>query len=395
MPDSLHRGKRFPLPLRPEVDSLEPSHIVQVWELGFTMDDVIGLWVGEGDLPTPDFICEAAHGALKAGKTFYTHKRGIPELRHAIKDYTDRLYRTDLDVERVSISASGMNGILLVLQAVVRPGDEVICVTPVWPNIIKASHLAGARVIEVDLDRQEDGGFRLDLDRLESAITERTRLVFIASPSNPTGWMMEREEQEAVLEICRHRGIWLMADEVYARFVYDREVAPSLLEIAEPEDPVFVVNSFSKAWAMTGWRLGWITHPASMARVFDNLIEFNTSGSQHFLQVGAVAALEEGEGFVTKMVDRCRQGGELVYQRLSAMPRVTVGRPRASFYSFFRVDGMDDSLAFAKRLLRETGVGLAPGSAFYKGGEGHLRLCFASSQARLSRAMDRLEPALA
>ncbi|MDX1709532.1 MAG: pyridoxal phosphate-dependent aminotransferase [Rhodovibrionaceae bacterium] len=394
MPDTAHRANAYPLPIREEVHELEASRIVEVWEMGFAMDDVIGLWVGEGDLPTPDFISGAAVRALQEGHTFYSHKRGIPKLREALKAYTDGLYGLDLDYQRFSVTASGMNGLLVILQAVLSRGDEVICVTPVWPNIMKAAQIAGGRVVEVGLDPREDGSYRLDLDKLRAAVTDKTRLIFIASPSNPTGWMMEREEQQAVLELCREKGVWLISDEVYNRFVYDRPVAPSLLELADPDDPVFVLNSFSKSWAMTGWRLGWVTHPLAFAEVFDKLIEFNTSGTQAFLHHGCIAALEEGEPFVREMVERCRRGGELVYQRLAGLPRVTVARPRASFYCFFRVEGMDDSLAFAKRVLRETGVGLAPGSAFGDAGEGRLRLCFAASQERLSQAMDRLEPAL-
>jgi aspartate/methionine/tyrosine aminotransferase len=394
MPERASHPNAYPLPIRSEVHELTPSRIVEVWEMGFGMDDVIGLWVGEGDLPTPDFISDAAVKALREGHTFYTHKRGIPPLREALKAHTDWLYGLDIDVRRFSVTASGMNGLLLILQAVLSAGDEVICVTPVWPNIMKATQIMGGRVVEVGLEPQEDGSYRLDMDKLRAAVTDRTRLIFIASPSNPTGWMMERDEQQAVLDLCLEKGIWYLSDEVYNRFVYDRPVAPSVLDLAGPDDPVFVLNSFSKSWAMTGWRLGWVTHPLAFAQVFDKLIEFNTSGTQAFLHHGCIEALSQGEPFVRDMVDRCRQGGELVYQRLSALPRVTIARPRASFYSFFRVEGVDDSLSFAKRILRETAVGLAPGSAFGAAGEGRLRLCFATSQARLSEAMDRLEPLL-
>ena len=246
-------------------------------------------------------------------------------------------------------------------------------------------------------------GFRLDLDKLFDACDERTRAIFLVSPANPTGWIAAPDEQAAILDFCRRRGIWLIADEVYHRFVYDsspgqdpegRLAAPSLLALADPEDPVFVVNSFSKTWAMTGWRMGWLTHPPSLGPLFDNLIEFNTSGGQAFIQRAGIAALEEGEPFVVDYIERCRRAGDLVFQRLSAMPRVRIARPRGSFYSFFGLDGMDDSFAFAKDLLTETGVGLAPGSAFGAGGEGYLRLCFATSAARLSEALDRIEPKL-
>jgi aspartate/methionine/tyrosine aminotransferase len=383
-----------PAPLRPAIESLETSKIAQVWELGFGHDGLIPLWVGESDLPTPAFISDAAVEALRAGHTFYAQKRGLPALRRALVGYTNRLYGSAIDVERVSVTSSGMNGIMLVLQAMVRPGDKVAVLTPVWPNILSAVQIAGGAVAPVPLERRPEGGFRFDLERLAATLDERTRAIFIASPGNPTGWVMEPEDQRAVLELCRRRGIWLIADEVYARFTYDRPHAPSFLELAAPEDPLIVVGSFSKTWAMTGWRLGWLTHPPSLAAIFDRLIEFNTSGAQAFLQHGCLAALRDGEPFVAEMVERCRIGGELVFQRLSALPRVRIARPGGAFYAFFAVEGLDDSLGFAKDLLHRTGVGLAPGAAFGPGGEGHLRLCFASSAERLAEAMDRLVPVL-
>ncbi len=389
----------LPAPIRPEIARLETSGIAQVFELGFGRDDIVPLWVGEGDLPTPAFICEAASRAMREGKTFYPPKRGIPELRAALAGYTGRLYGREVEAERISVTSSGMNGIMLVLQAILPPGDNVVVVTPVWPNIMSAIRIVGGIVKPVRLEALPAGGFRLDLDRLADAMDEHTRAVFIASPGNPTGWVMAAEEQQTVLDACRARGIWMIADEVYARFIYDgpasgRTAAPSFLQLAEPDDALIVINTFSKAWAMTGWRMGWLTTPLSLTDTFDRLIEFNTSGAPQFLQYGCLTAIEEGERFVQDMVERCRLGGELVFQRLSAVPRVHIARPRGSFYAFFAVDGLDDSLSYAKRLLEETGVGLAPGAAFGPGGEGHMRLCFASSPERLSEALDRLAPAL-
>lgn len=384
-----------PLPLRREVEKLEASKIVEVWQLGFGREDLIPLWVGESDVSTPAFICEAAIKALRDGRTFYTHKRGLPKLRAALADYTGEHYGVRPDPERITVTSAGVNAVALVMQAIVRPGDEVVVVAPVWPNAPAAARIAGAEVVEVALEIGDDGGFRLDPAALAAACGERTRAIFLASPSNPTGWMLESAEQAAILELCRRRGIWLIADEVYHRFVYDRPVAPSFQALAEPEDPVFVIHSFSKSWAMTGWRLGWLVHPPSLAATIDSLIEFSTSGAQPFLQEGALAAVREGEPFVAEMVERARQGAELVHQRLGAVRRVRMPPLKAAFYAFFGVDGVDDSLAFAKHVLRETGVGLAPGAAFGAGGEGALRLCYASSAARLSAAMDRLEPHLA
>lgn len=393
----------FPAPLRPDIAALETSGIAEVFAQGFGREDLVPLWVGEGDRPTPPFICDAAAAALKAGETFYTHKRGIPELRQAIADYTAGLYDVTLDLERISVTSSGMTGVVLILQALAAAGDNVVVVDPIWPNITAAVGIAGAELRRVSLEPQDDGGFRLDLDRLEAALDGRTRAIFIASPGNPTGWVMSADEQRAVLELCRARRIWYLADEVYARFLMDQSLnagsagrlhAPSLLQFAAPDDPVIVLNSFSKAWAMTGWRLGWVTHPPALADTFDRLIEFTTSGAQAFLQRGAVAALTEGEAFVKENVAGCRRGGALVYEALADLPRLRLARPQGAFYSFIAVDGITDSLAEAKRILAETGVGLAPGSAFGDSGEGHLRLCFASSEKTLAEGLERLRPIL-
>jgi aspartate/methionine/tyrosine aminotransferase len=383
-----------PLPLRPEVAEMEESRIVEVWKLGFERDDVIGLWVGEGDQPTPDFISDPAIAALKGGSTFYSMKRGLPALRRALSDYSAALYGHRPDESRVTLTQSGMNAMVVVLQAFLRPGDKVAIVSPIWPNIVSAVRLMGGEPVQVSLDHAADGTFHLDMDKLEEVLKGGVRALFVATPSNPTGWMLDEAGIAEVLALTRKYGVWLMADEVYNRFTYERPFAPSFLSQAEPEEPVIAINSFSKAWAMTGWRLGWVVHPPMLGDVLDKIIEFNTSGAQSFLQYGAIAALEQGEPFVAEMVERCRRGRDLVYQGLSDLPRVTLDQPPGAFYSFFKVAGVEDSLAFAKRLVHEAGVGLAPGSAFGPGGEGHLRLCFASSEARISQALDRMRPLL-
>jgi len=385
-----------PLRLRPEVEALEASLIQQVWEMGFDHPDAIGLWVGESDVPTPAFICEAAARSLTAGSTFYTHKRGSPALRRALADYHARLDGIAADPERITVTSSGMTGIGLLFSAMLPARARIVIVSPIWPNVVAAAKLACAEVVDLPLDRLPQGGFHLDLDRLEDLLRGGDiHAVFFASPANPTGWMAEAAELEATHALCRRYGAWAIADEVYQRFTYDRPHAPSILTYAEPGEPVVAVHSFSKSWAMTGWRVGWLVHPPQIGTQLGNLIEYSTSGGQAFLQEGCLTAIRDGEPFVAEMVERCRQGGEIVFQTLSACPRVRVDRPKAAFYSFFAVDGVTDSLAFAKRALVEAGVGLAPGRAFGTAGEGYLRLCFASSPARVAEAMSRLRPLLA
>ena len=376
-------------PIRARIDAIEDSLISQVWGLGRHDPEVIGLWAGEADLPTPGFISEAAIASLRAGDTFYSHGRGIVAMRAALADYLLRLYGRPVAEDRLALTSSGMNGVVLLAQALVGPGDSVVSVSPCWPNVLRALAIAGAEVRTVTLTPGE-AGWALDLDALFAACDATTRVICFASPGNPTGWVMERVEQEAVLAFARARGISVLADEVYHRLVYDRPVAPSVLEIAEPEDAVYVVNSFSKAWAMTGWRLGWIVYPAGQAAAFEKLIQFNTSGAPTFLQAGAIAALRDGEPFVAELLEYCRAGRAIAESRLASMARVRAVPNSASFYSMFRVDGVSDTLSFCKRLVIEGKVGTAPGEAFGPGAEGLTRLCYAKSPGTLHEAMDRI-----
>ncbi len=373
---------------------LPETGITEVAMSAFGDPDVVPLWFGEGDLVTPDVVRDAAAKGLRAGETFYTWQRGLPELRSALSAYTERLYGIKCPVDRLSLTTGGMQAILLCCQLLLDPGDNIVIVSPIWPNISSATRLMRGEPKYVALDRQKNGTWKLNVQKVFDAVDGRTRAIFVNSPGNPTGWTMSSDEQRALLEFARKRGLWIMADEVYARLIYTRSVAPSFLEIAEPDDALLVLNSFSKPWAMTGWRLGWLTHPAQLGDEIAKLVQINTSGAPAFLQRGAIAALEKGDDFVARMVERCRAGGELVFQRLSALPRVTLARPEAAFYSFFSVDGVDDTMAFCKKLAKEYKVGLAPGEAFAAGGQGNIRLCFASGAERLSKGLDRIEAAV-
>lgn len=380
--------------VRPAIAQLEDSPIVEVWRMGRDRSDVIGLWAGESDLPTPDFICQAAARALAAGHTFYTDNRGIPALRAALADYYRAHWNVEIADERIAVTSSGMNAVALITQSILAPGDNVVAVTPSWPNILRSAEIAGAEIRAIPLASNQ-GGWMLDLEATLAACDAHTRLIYYASPGNPTGWIMERAEMERLLAFARARNIALVADEVYQRLVYDRTVAPSLLEVARPDDPAYVVNSFSKNWAMTGWRLGWIVYPAGQAPIFEKMVQFNTSGGQAFLQEGAVAALRDGEEFVAGFVARCRAGWQQIGDGLRRMPRVRLVPNSASFYVMFSIDGVSDTLQFCKRAVAEVGVGLAPGMAFGGGADHHIRLCYARSPAQLDTALARLAPFIA
>ncbi|MEO8715953.1 MAG: pyridoxal phosphate-dependent aminotransferase [Acetobacteraceae bacterium] len=380
--------------IRPAITRLEDSPIVEVWRMGRNRPDVIGLWAGESDLPTPDFICQAAAKALAAGRTFYTDNRGIPALRQALADYYRAHWNVDVADERIAVTSSGMNAVALITQSILAPGDNLVAVTPSWPNILRSAEIAGAEVRAVPLVSTQ-GGWMLDLDAVLAACDARTRLIYYASPGNPTGWIMERAEMERLLDFARARAVAVVADEVYQRLVYDRTVAPSLLEVARPDDPAYVVNSFSKSWAMTGWRLGWIVYPTGQAPIFEKMVQFNTSGAQAFLQEGAVAALRDGEDFVRRFVARCRAGWQQIGDGLRRMPRVRLVPNSASFYVMFSIEGVCDTLQFCKRAVEEAGVGLAPGMAFGGGADSHIRLCYARAPEQLEMALTRLAPFIA
>jgi len=358
------------------------------------IDDVIPLWFGEGDDVTPAFIRDAAALALHRGETFYGPNRGVPELRDAIQRYLRRIYGSEVDLGRIIVSASAMNALMISIQCLVGHGDSAVVMGPMWPNAEHAIAAMGAQVRHVDLQAQPDGSWHLDLGRLADACDATTRLIVINSPSNPTGWMASEADLQGILALARERGLWIISDEVYTRIVYGQRHAPSFLTLAEPDDPVVIINSFSKSWSMTGWRLGWIVAPHELTVAIEKMTEFNISHPTTFVQWGGIAALDHGDGHVETLVRRYAEAAELVYDRLSRLPRVRFSRPRSAFYAFFKVDGVADSFGFATELIQRAKVGLAPGVAFGPSGEGHLRLCFAASLPKLSQALDRLVPAL-
>ena len=381
--------------VRPRVAEIPFSLIGQVSMPRLGDPDIIPLWYGESDLPTPAFVCDAASAAMREGHTRYVQKRGIPDLRAALARYLSGLHDRVVDAERAVVTSSGMSAIMVATQVLIEPGDNAVAITPLWPNIVDSINVLGGEAREVPLVRAADGGWRLDLDRVIDAFDANTRAVFVNSPNNPTGWTMSRVEQETLLAETRRRGIYLVADEVYARLVYSgARAAPSFIDVAEPEDRVIVINSFSKAWAMTGWRLGWVVAPDEVREVLDTLIELNTSCAPPFVQKAGIAALEQGEDFVAQMREHCRRGRDIIIQGLARFPRVKVASPEGAFYAFFSIEGVKDTLAFAHEIADKAKVGLAPGRAFGPAGEGYLRLCFARSPAQLELALDRLTPFL-
>lgn len=376
--------------LRPQARLAPESGIVEVVNFARERKDLIALWVGEGDLPTPEFICRAANRSLTAGETFYTYQRGIPELRQALADYHARTYGQPFSHERFFVTGSGMQAIQLAVQAVAGTGDEVVLPGPAWPNLAAAVEIMGARAVTVPMEFSQNG-WSLDPDRLFDAVTPRTRAIYVNSPCNPSGWTAGREWLAAVLAGARKRGLWIIADEVYGRYsLTGEERAPSFYDVSEEDDLILQVNTFSKNWAMTGWRIGWISAPPALGQVFENLIQYSTSGVATFIQRAAIAALKEGDDFLVQQIARARAGLVTMSEALDSAGRVRYAKPQGAFYLFFSVEGYADSRTLAKEIVSQTGVGLAPGSAFGAAGEGFLRLCFARSQRDISQAAARL-----
>ena len=388
---------------RDAVRALRPSQIREVANAGFGVADVLPFWFGESDRVTPAFIRDAASAALAAGATFYTHNLGIAPLRAALADYVSKLHGPTSS-DHIAVTSAGVNALMLAAQLVVGAGDRVVAVTPLWPNLVEIPKILGAHVETVALGYGERG-WQLDLEQLLAALTPDTKMLLINSPNNPTGWVMSRDEQRAVLAHCRRHGIWIVADEVYERLYYaDPEAgvesahsrtAPSFLDLATRDERVICVNSFSKAWLMTGWRLGWIVAPASLMDDLGKLVEYNTSCAPAFVQQAGIAAVQQGERFTQELVLDLKASRDHLVRALSAVPGVDVKAPPGAMYVFFSMPGASRSLELCKAMVREVGLGVAPGSAFGPQGEGFVRWCYACNTARLDAGVERLKRFLA
>ncbi|SDQ16424.1 pyridoxal phosphate-dependent aminotransferase [Pseudovibrio sp. Tun.PSC04-5.I4] len=369
-----------------------PSITRELANAAMSVEGLIPLWFGEPNQPTPKFICDEAARSLSAGETFYAEELGRPYLREAISKYMSNLYSVEIDVNRIAVTVSGGNALNLAFQSVLEEGDTVVTLTPAFPNLLSIPMLQGAQTLTHPLT-VKDGKWSLDVEAfLETA--KGAKVVLLNSPSNPTGFMLTREEIARIMEVLRERGTWLISDEVYARTVYDGSAAPSFLEVSEPEDRLIVVNSFSKTWAMTGWRLGWLTLPPSLTPIIEKIAEFSIASAPPFSQRAGVVALEQGEGFVRQMAEGYRHARDLICGGLLAHKGITCPIPESAFYAFFKVEGVTDSIGFARMLIEQAGVGLAPGDAFRVGEPGWFRLCFAQTDEQLNAALDRLSPFL-
>jgi len=383
-----------PIAARPAVRALAASRIRELVNAGIGRQDLLAFWVGEPDEPTPDFIRRAGIASIEAGEVFYSHNLGIPSLRKALAAYLTRLHRPTA-VEEIAVTSAGVNALMLVSQLLVEPGDRVVEVVPLWPNLQEIPRILGASVATVALEFSP-GGWRLDLERLLEALKPGTRALYLNSPNNPTGWTISREDQKAILGHCRRHGIWIFADDAYERLYYEgKGIAPSFLDLAEAGERVISTNTFSKSWLMTGWRLGWAVVPAALEADLAKLIEFNTSCAPVFVQRAALAAVTQGEPVIAHTLARFRKARDFLVGELRGIPGIEVALPSGTMYAFLRLAGVADSLAFCKKLVADVGLGLAPGSAFGPQGEGYARWCFAAGEDKLAEGVARLRRSLA
>ena len=399
--------------MRKTILTLEESKIREVANAGIGRPDVLAFWFGESDEVTPDFIRQAAIDSLNKGETFYAHNLGLPELRQAIAAEMSRKHpghnggaQPSIGMERIAATAGGVNALMLAVQALVDAGDEVVAVTPVWPNLTAQAVILGGKLRTVPLVPR-DGAWTLDLDALLAAITPTTKLLIVNAPNNPTGWTLSTDEQRAILAHCRRTGTWILADEVYENLYFETATdghsprcAPSFLDISVPDDRLVVVHSFSKSYLMTGWRLGWMVMPPSMTAPMGKLIEFNTSCASVFVQRAGIVALQRASEVTPRVVQHLKTCRDALIPALQGIEGLSVATPKGGMYAFFQLPVRDgiatDSLTVAKQLVTEAGLGLAPGNAFAAEANGWLRWCFASKDiARLHEGVARLQRWLA
>jgi aspartate aminotransferase len=376
------------------VKQVPHSRIRELAEIAMSMDGVLRLYFGESNLPTPEYIKQAAAKAMHEGFTFYTENAGLPSTRRALADYYYRLQGVKLDpASEIVITASGVQALNVGIRCALDPGDEALVLTPAWPNGSSIVTMANAVVRQIPHPLCGER-YRVDFDALQAAVTPRTRLLLYTSPSNPLGWVATPEEQKGLLDFARRHDLWLVADEVYDRLYYGGaqlgEPVPSILKLATRDDAVMVVHSFSKSYCMTGWRLGYLIARRDLAAKATQLNEFIVSHAPTFTQKAGETALAEGEDELVRMLARLKENRDLCLQAASGMNGVTVPKPDGAFYIFPRIEGLKDSFGFCKRLLQETRVGLAPGVAFGAGGEGSVRICYAAERSILEPAMERL-----
>jgi aspartate aminotransferase len=376
-----------PAPASSIASSMPVSRIREIMELAWRDLEAIHLEVGEPDFPTPEHVVEAAHEAARIGLTRYAPNAGLPELREALAEKVTRRNGYDASPEQVVVTQGGIQALYLALRALLEPGDEVLLPDPSWPNYRMIAHLLGARVLSYPL--VAEGAFLPRLEDLERLVTPRTRVILVNSPSNPLGTVVPRELMEGLLAFARERDLWFISDEVYDEVVFD-DVFVSAGSLADPKVRLVSIYSFSKVYAMTGWRIGYLVAPPDLARILTGMQEPIISCVNTPAQMAALAAITGPQGAVREMSEayRARRDELLGVLDRDGLPS---SRPSGAFYVWTDVSEAGvPSMDFARTLIEREHVAVAPGSAFGELGEGYVRLSLASSREDLLEGTSRL-----
>lgn len=364
--------------------------MVQIATIAESMPGSLKLCYGESDMPTPKFICDALSQAAYAGHTFYTHTAGYTELRQAIADKIFELHQARYSVPEIMATVGGTMAIYAAIRAFIGRGDNAVIVSPAYAIFSNAIIMSGGEPRPASLALAGDR-FVLDLDRIRGAIDANTRMLIVNSPSNPTGWVIHQDEQRALAEIAEKHDLVILADEVYERLIYDgRPIAPSFARIEANRDRLIIINSFSKTYNMTGWRLGWAQSSAATIKAMYRAVEFMTSNPTAMVQQAGITALRDGEPYIAELRDHYAKRRAQVKAALESIPGVSLPDPQGAFYAFPKFSFITDSTAFTAELVRKTGVALAPGVGFGSDGEGYIRVCFASTEHTVGEALSRL-----
>jgi aspartate aminotransferase len=353
--------------------------------------DVVDFSAGEPDFPTPQNIKDAAVDALTKNFTKYTAVGGTQELKQAICDFHKDAYQTTYKANECIVTVGGKHAIFNLTQALLNPGDECIIPVPYWVTYKDVVNYAQAKCVFVETNEAE--GFALTAAQVEKALTPKTKMIILNSPSNPSGATFDRKEMEKIVALAKERNFWVMTDECYDRFLYDSE-RYSIASFPDAKDTVVVAGSLSKTYAMTGWRIGFVLAPAYVASGINKLQSHATSNPTSIAQKAALEALRGPQESVAGMLAEYRKRREYVLSRLRAMPGVKVQEPKGAFYAYPNVSaaykgGITDSMSFAEKLLAEEYVAVVPGEAF--GTNDHIRISYATSIEELTKGLDRIE----